>query len=1549
MSVVDKLTAIDVKAATSAGEIATGLSQFASLAGLNGINIDQASAMVATIADVTQMSGSSVGQALKTIISRYGAVKSGAYSNLDTDYDSEETAGALNDVEKVLAKVGVAVRDSNLQFRELDDVLEDLAEKWITLDNVSQNAIASAFAGTRQRNSFITLMSNMDKYHELLEESENSAGTAQKKYEAYQESIEAWTKKLQAAWESLANDANIQDFIKTILKVSTGLVKTLPIILKYVTRFATISNAFKVGPLLKTLGGFVGVQKQDNQRWFGKGGAIGEIIGTKEGYLRRADRYKKEQGGAFIVKSLQQAIDKSSAAADKMQGAAETQNQAAETQNQAAQTQEQSAEAQNQAAQTQEQAAVQNQTGMNVSPGAQGGHALARIGKNMGARIAAGAMGAISGAATATQESQGNIFGLTGATAGKKYEMSKGVGIASRVVTGATTFIASLWGPLAGMIAGFASDAIMQYFVGPLVDNVKNTAHDLAESGSNLLNSSNKLAESINNLSDTLKKDIWTQEDIDEIHKYVQEILKEAYGTSDEAVDLRKNLELYLNKILGNNKTLDELYDEYSSSTKKLQEFSTALEVANSRVKTYATYLSQTEDRYNLSKEKQKIQKTLLDEFDSADFLSSAYKDVFDKIDNQYKQRYIKQNNIDESIISNPNWWESVRTDYLRDIIQDVKKELGVSADTLTELIESSDQASVLLRDTLKELKENTSQIRQLNKEIDETGISSAILSAKFNDKRISQMSAQELKTLGADKIIDIIAKELSSSDYKSTIYKNGKITEYTYSEILKMVKQDDALKKIFSGQIYTLNEALKLVTSDEYGTDYRVNKGIQENFMNIFGVHNIEDLQEKAKVFGELTLGQLSQNSTELENSMSEISSLVDQISSGSKSWAETQKTIIEKYPELIAYMSDAVMLQTKLIEKVLTFAQLEVKTKFEEIMSSTETFNAIFKEFENIEKYKDLYTQIKPLVDEKNVKNFNDLAKLLANIEDGLSEEVTAAITELTGGMDIISDIQKQLRKNVIEAETKILDKEINNLEEQKNALKSINSQREYENKLIEAKLKLENSYQEKKRVWREGVGWVYESDQTAISEAEKNVKNLEAEKEGSVLEAHISELKAIKQQLSNITEDEKWNEAIETIKSWYNAYTDSTDGVIPGVQSILTALTDPESGLNHYVKSFAESFDNYKKEQEAARAEYRKPDTGKLAEAWSKLEEAEKEMNTKTRSDGSQKTKAEQQADIRNYNTALDNYKTVYGEAAEAGYINNDDYTASSGYFSQEAQLTGTGSGGKKEAADLDSSTYYFIKNSEKKATDHGLKADAGYIVKKGNKSIDYQDFKAIYNNPINKGKVVGWDLNGNPKTIDFTDFNSFTQSNGIYYLYGTNSKRGFYIVENGQIYGSEFNEIGTDLDNRYKLGPHTELDADWDDIYGHWVNKKWEETKLYPHKMGTFSSEAGMSLINELGTEAIITPQGTLTALPSKTGIVPADVTKNLWELGELAPSFVKLIEHYPEYMSGNANASVTDESFNITNFTMNVDADDSFDVDEFVRSVKERVSLTKNKK
>ena len=65
MSVVDKLTALDINAATTAGEIANALQAFGVTASMSGLSIDQASAMAATIMDVSQTGASHAGNALK--------------------------------------------------------------------------------------------------------------------------------------------------------------------------------------------------------------------------------------------------------------------------------------------------------------------------------------------------------------------------------------------------------------------------------------------------------------------------------------------------------------------------------------------------------------------------------------------------------------------------------------------------------------------------------------------------------------------------------------------------------------------------------------------------------------------------------------------------------------------------------------------------------------------------------------------------------------------------------------------------------------------------------------------------------------------------------------------------------------------------------------------------------------------------------------------------------------------------------------------------------------------------------------------------------------------------------------------------------------------------------------------------------------------------------------------------------------------------------------------------------------------------------------------
>jgi TP901 family phage tail tape measure protein len=118
-------------------------------------------------------------------MSRYGNVKAGAYNKLNVDSESSDTSEKLNDVERVLNKMGISIRKTNLEFKDFDEVLDEIADRWGTLDNVTKRAMANAFAGVRQNEAFLVLMENYDKYKDLLDVSETSKGTAERKYQSY--------------------------------------------------------------------------------------------------------------------------------------------------------------------------------------------------------------------------------------------------------------------------------------------------------------------------------------------------------------------------------------------------------------------------------------------------------------------------------------------------------------------------------------------------------------------------------------------------------------------------------------------------------------------------------------------------------------------------------------------------------------------------------------------------------------------------------------------------------------------------------------------------------------------------------------------------------------------------------------------------------------------------------------------------------------------------------------------------------------------------------------------------------------------------------------------------------------------------------------------------------------------------------------------------------------------------------------------------------------------------------------------------------------------
>jgi hypothetical protein len=96
---------------------------------------------------------------MKTVIARFQELKKAPDEIGEID---GEIVNA-NEIEAALRSVGVSLRDSSGQFRELDEVFLELSSKWDGLDKNTQRYIATIAAGSRQQSRFIAMMQDYDR------------------------------------------------------------------------------------------------------------------------------------------------------------------------------------------------------------------------------------------------------------------------------------------------------------------------------------------------------------------------------------------------------------------------------------------------------------------------------------------------------------------------------------------------------------------------------------------------------------------------------------------------------------------------------------------------------------------------------------------------------------------------------------------------------------------------------------------------------------------------------------------------------------------------------------------------------------------------------------------------------------------------------------------------------------------------------------------------------------------------------------------------------------------------------------------------------------------------------------------------------------------------------------------------------------------------------------------------------------------------------------------------------------------------------------------
>lgn len=219
--ITDVYSKVAAVTASDSQELAIAMSKTASSAESVGSSFENTTAMLAVMIETTRESAQNLGSALKSIISRYGEMKTG----LTVDSDGE--AIDYNKVDTALKSIGISIKDAQGQFRNFDDVIFELSKKWDSLDKNTQRYIATIMAGNRQQSRFIALVDNWERLDEVSAAAYDSEDAGLLQYAKTLDSLETKLNALSTSFQQFYMNIVNGGFFKGIIDILTAALNGL--------------------------------------------------------------------------------------------------------------------------------------------------------------------------------------------------------------------------------------------------------------------------------------------------------------------------------------------------------------------------------------------------------------------------------------------------------------------------------------------------------------------------------------------------------------------------------------------------------------------------------------------------------------------------------------------------------------------------------------------------------------------------------------------------------------------------------------------------------------------------------------------------------------------------------------------------------------------------------------------------------------------------------------------------------------------------------------------------------------------------------------------------------------------------------------------------------------------------------------------------------------------------------------------------------------------------------------------------------------------------
>lgn len=211
-------------------EITEGIEASGNVAKNAGLNLQEYATMVGLAVERTGQSGSTIGNAYKTIFSRITAA-SATEGTLDEDISKAEAS---------LRAIGVQVRDSENDFRDLSHLMSDIGKVWDNLTDTQKAKVGYDVAGIRQLNVLNSLFGSWESYSDIISNVDKRTGETLKNQEIYAESLKGHLDGLVTVGQSIWNNIIESKTLKSGIDLLTGLLTVIDKLTESIGALGTI-------------------------------------------------------------------------------------------------------------------------------------------------------------------------------------------------------------------------------------------------------------------------------------------------------------------------------------------------------------------------------------------------------------------------------------------------------------------------------------------------------------------------------------------------------------------------------------------------------------------------------------------------------------------------------------------------------------------------------------------------------------------------------------------------------------------------------------------------------------------------------------------------------------------------------------------------------------------------------------------------------------------------------------------------------------------------------------------------------------------------------------------------------------------------------------------------------------------------------------------------------------------------------------------------------------------------------------------------------------